>query len=463
MSTPSRPLPSAFTPDTPLYRTSTVSPPRSNLRWFVCLLLFLATTINYMDRLVLALVEPLLHNLPFMGWNPALNATHQVVFNNHYGNIIICFQIAYGIGLLSAGRIIDRVGTRIGYALAITAWAISSMGHAFVTSVLGFGVARFMLGLGESGNFPAAIKAVTEWFPPQESALATGLFNSGSNASAFIAPALVAFVTLRYGWQAAFITTGSLGLIWLVVWLLFPYNKLLQRKVSGAPSVPSSSQKASSPAPQSAPAYSTLFRHHGLYAFSIAKGLTDPIWWFYLFYLPKFLNENYGLDLKHAYWQIVCVYAVSSVGSIFGGALSGWRMKRGSSVNSGRKFALLLCALCVTPIVFVPALGHLFPSNAWPAVALIALAAAAHQGWSANIFSTPGDIFPSTAVSTVVGIGGATGALGGAAFTWLVKHFFSLHPLPIFALAASAYLLALLIFHLLVPNLGKTPHSTPLS
>jgi ACS family hexuronate transporter-like MFS transporter len=426
-----------------------------NVRWFVCGLLFFATTINYMDRSVLSLIEPLLHNLNFMGWDPSLDDAHQAVFNNNYGDIVICFQIAYGLGLLTAGRIIDRVGTKVGYALAITIWALSSMGHALVRSVIGFCVARALLGLGESGNFPAAIKATTEWFPSEERALATGLFNSGSNASAFIAPALVAAVTLRWGWQAAFLATGSMGAIWLIVWLLFPYNRL--RRGATQTQANLAANFAATPGSLNAGpiSYGRLFRHRGLYAFSLAKGFTDPIWWFYLFYLPKFLNENYGLSLQHAYWQIVCVYAVSSVGSIAGGGLSGWRMNRGHSVNSGRKFALLVCAIAVTPIVFVPRFGHLFPHNSWPAVLLISLAAAAHQGWSANLFSTPTDIFPSTAVSTVVGIGGAVGAAGGATFTWIVKHFFSLHPLLIFSLAASAYLVSFAIFQLLVPRLGS--------
>ena len=427
-------------------QTVALSPETSNVRWVVCALLFLATTINYMDRSVLSLIEPLLHNLPFMGWDLSRDAAHQTVFNNNYGDIVICFQIAYGVGLLTAGRIIDRLGTRIGYALAILIWGLSSMGHALVSSVLGFCIARAMLGLGESGNFPAAIKAVTQWFPSNERALATGIFNSGSNASAFLAPALVAFVTFRYGWHAAFLTTGSLGMVWLVLWLLFPYNRLRRGSTQ--------TQAELAPVTQGAPLGSILFHHRGLYAFSIAKALTDPIWWFYLFYLPKFLHENYGLDLAHAYWQIVTVYAVSSLGSILGGALSGWRMQRGQTVNSGRKFALLLCALCVLPIMLVPTMHVLSPGSAWPAVALFALAAAAHQGWSANLFSTPTDMFPSTAVSTVVGIGGAAGAVGGAVFTWIVKSFFSLHPLLIFVLAGSAYLIALLIFQVLVPRLG---------
>ena len=435
-----------------------VSATSANARWFVCGLLFLATTINYMDRSVFSLIEPLLHTIPFMGWNPAQDPHHQPLFDNNFGNVIICFQIAYGIGFLIAGRVIDRVGTKIGYALAIGIWAIASFSNGFVGSVVGFCLARIILGLGESGNFPAAIKATTEWFPSEERALATGLFNSGSNVSAFIAPALVAYITAKYGWRAAFFTTSSMGLVWLAIWLLFPYNRL--RRGSTQTQANLQADFAAHATSSGTLPYSVLLRTRGFYAFALAKGLTDPIWWFYLFYLPQFLNRNYGLDLKHAYWEIVTVYAVSSVGSIAGGGLSGWRMKQGHSVNSGRKFALLVCALAVTPIVFVPYLGTLFPTNPWPAVLLIALAAAAHQGWSANLFSTPTDMFPSTAVSTVVGIGGAVGAAGGATFTWIVKHSLSLHPLLIFALAASAYLVSIAIFQLLVPRLGQ-PRNRP--
>ena len=242
-----------------------------------------------------------------------------------------------------------------------------------------------------------------------------------------------------------------MGLGWLVLWLLFPYNKLrrgsTQTQANLAADFASDSSGGTIP-------FSALLRRPGLYAFAIGKGLTDGVWWFYLFYLPQFLNRNYGLTLKAAYWYIVAVYFISSIGSIFGGALSGFLMNRGYSVNAGRKFAMFSMAVLVLPVVFVPQMGHLFPANAWPATLLIALAAAAHQGWSANIFSTPGDMFPSTAVSTVVGIGGAAGALGGAAFTWVVKRNLSLHQLLVFSMAAGAYLLALLLFHLLVPRLG---------
>jgi ACS family hexuronate transporter-like MFS transporter len=425
---------------------SSSAPDKSNMRWFVCALLFAATTINYMDRNVFGYVEPLLHNAPFMGWDHLADKFHQPVFDNNFGNVLIYFQIAYGFGFLFAGRMIDKLGTKTGYAIAIGIWALSSISHSLVTSVAGFCIARIFLGLGESGNFPAAIKAVSEWFPTEERAKAVGLFNSGSNASALIAPALVAWVTTRYGWQSAFITTGSLGLIWLVVWLAFPYNKLRRGSTL--------TQQNLEPVTAGKPLYSVLFKHRGLYAFALAKGLTDGVWWFYLFYLPQFLNRNYGLSLADAYWYIVAVYLVSSVGSIFGGALSGWLMNRGMSVNKGRKTAMLVTALCVLPVVFVPHMSALFPTNAWPATLLIALAAAAHQGWSANLFSTPADMFPSTAVSTVVGIGGAAGALGGAAFTWIVKRNLSLHQLLVFSMAAGAYVIALAIFQMLVPRLG---------
>lgn len=425
--------------------------PQSNMRWLVCALLFAATTINYMDRSVLSLIEPLLHTLPFMGWNSTHDVTHQQIFNSNYGNIVICFQLAYGIGFLIAGRVIDRLGTKIGYAVAIGIWALSSMSHAFVSSVMGFCIARAFLGIGESGNFPAAIKAITEWFPSEERSLATGLFNSGSNVSFFVAPALVAFVTSRHGWQSAFITTGSMGLVWLVIWLFFPYNRL--RRASTVTQENLRANLAAGNQPGERVRLSAILRRPGTYVFAVGKGLTDPVWWFYLFYLPKFLNENYGLDLQHAKWEIVTVYMVSSVGSILGGGLAGALMKRGYAIGTSRKLAMLLCALLVVPIIFVPHLGSRFPANAWPATLVIALAAAAHQGWSANLFSMPADLFPATAISTVVGIGGAVGAVGGATFTWIVKSYLSSNQLLIFGLASSAYLLSLLIFQIVIPRI----------
>jgi ACS family hexuronate transporter-like MFS transporter len=425
----------------------------SNIRWVVCGLLFLATTINYMDRNVFGLIEPLLHDVPFMGWNHLADKFHQPVFDNNFGNVVIYFQIAYGFGFLFAGRMIDKLGTRTGYAIAILIWGLSSMSHSLVTSVAGFCVARIFLGIGESGNFPAAIKAVSEWFPTQERAKAVGLFNSGSNASALIAPWLIPIVTARWGWRAAFLATGSIGMIWLVLWLSFPYNRLRR----GATQTQTNLQVEllTSEAQHGGSLYGAIATNPGMYAFAIGKALTDGVWWFYLFYLPQFLNRNYGLSLKDAYWYIVAVYMISSVGSIAGGWLSGWRMSQGHSLNNGRKFAMLVCAVLVLPVVFVPHMSVVFAANAWPATLLIALAAAAHQGWSANLFSTPADMFPSTAVSTVVGIGGAAGAVGGAAFTWIVKRNLSLHQLLVFSMAAGAYVVALAIFQVLVPRLGQ--------
>lgn len=429
-------------------REFTSRPSESKMRWFVCFLLFLATTINYMDRSVLSLIEPLLH-LPFMGWIPGVNATYQAGYHLNYGHIVECFQIAYAVGFLVAAPFIDKLGTKIGYAVAIGIWAVSSISHSLVHSVLGFCIARICLGLGESGNFPAAIKATSEWFASDDRALAVGVFNSGANAAFFIAPAIIPLVTIRFGWRAAFLCTGAMGFGWLVLWLLFPYNRLRRSLTTTQANlqriVPNVSGKA---------LYGILFRNRGLYAFSIAKGLTDPVWWFYLFYLPMYLNDNYGLSLAQAYWPIVIVYGVSSVGSFLGGGLSGLRMKRGHTVNSGRKFAMLVTSLCVLPLMLVPHMHKLSPHNAWPAVALFALAAAAHQGWSATLFTTPTDMFPSTSVSTVVGIGGAVGSLGGAVFTVLVSHMLSLHPLVIFALASFSYVVSLLIFQLLVPRIG---------
>jgi ACS family hexuronate transporter-like MFS transporter len=431
------------------------APEKSNVRWFVCALLFAATTINYMDRNVFSLIEPRLREIPFMGWNP--NDPDHAIFNNNFGNVLISFQIAYGIGLLTAGRLIDKLGTKVGYALAIFVWALASMSHALVTSVTGFIVARFVLGLGESGNFPAAIKAITEWFPTEERALATGIFNSGTNVGAIIIPWIIPIILQNHSWGAAFLFTGSMGMIWLVVWLLFPYNRLRRASTltqqNLEPVVSTEARRGFFSL------FGELSKTRGLWAFSLGKGLTDPIWWFYLFWLPKYFNENYGLDLKHLGPPIIIIYFASSFGSVVGGWFSGFRMKRGVALNGARKSAMLACACLALPVVLVPITRTWFPGNYWPAVALLGLAAAAHQGWSANLFSTATDMFPSTAVSTVVGIGGAAGAIGGAVFTAIVKQVWTGHAGLIFALAGLSYVTALVIFQFLVPRLGP-PQTT---
>ena len=352
---------------------TTSAPQNTNVRWFVCALLFAATTINYMDRSALGLIEPLLH-VPFMGWIPGVLPEFQVAYHLNYAHIVECFMIAYGVGFLFAGRIIDKLGTKVGYACAIAVWACASLSHSLVASVIGFCIARIFLGFGESGNFPAAIKATTEWFPSEERALANGIFNSGSSASFFIAPILIAAVTSRFGWHAAFICTGSMGLIWCIVWLIFPYNRLRRGSAQTQANLDSDFAEYASQG-ETLP-YSALLQRRGFYAFALGKGLTDPIWWFYLFYLPMFLHNNYGLDLNHAKYPLIIIYSVSTVGSIGGGWLSSILMKRGVSTNTARKTTMLICALAVTPVFATPFVHHL-----WLAVGLIGVAFLLAERW----------------------------------------------------------------------------------
>ena len=327
-----------------------------------------------------------------MGWIPGVDAAHQAAYDINYGRVLICFQIAYGFGFLFAGRIIDKLGTKTGYALAILIWGCASISHSLVASVAGFCIARIFLGLGESGNFPAAIKATTEWFPAEERALATGLFNSGSNASAFIAPVLIAAVTAKLGMARRLHQHRLHGTRLARSLAHLPLQQ-------APPRLHPDPGRPSPPSPRAAPSTSILFATAASGPSSSPKASPTRIWWFYLFYLPKFLNDNYGLDLNHVKYPLIVIYTAATVGSIAGGWLSGFRMKHGHTVNSGRKFALLVCAICVLPIMLVPHMGTLFPTNAWPAIGLFCLATAAHQGWSANLFSTPSDMFPSTSVS----------------------------------------------------------------
>jgi MFS transporter, ACS family, hexuronate transporter len=405
-------------------------------RWVICAMLFFATTINYIDRQVLAILttdETFKHTI---GWNDA-----------QYGFVNTAFQGAYAVGLLVVGGLMDRFGTRKGFSFAIAFWSVAAMCHSLARSAFGFGAARFALGLGESGNFPASIKTVAEWFPKKERALGTGVFNSGSNVGAIVAPLTVPWIAVNYGWQLAFIITGTLGFIWLVLWLLIyrrpeEHPKLTRAELAHIQSDP--------PEPTTKIPWARLFPHRQTWAFAVGKFLTDPIWWVYLFWLPKFLNTNYGLDITQIGLPLVVIYVAADVGSIGGGWLSGALIRRGWSVNKGRKMAMLVCALAVVPIMFA---AH--ASNLWVAVALVSLAAAAHQGWSANIFTMVSDMFPRRAVGSVVGIGGMTGAVGGMLIqtaVGLVLYYTSSY-LPIFVIAGGAYLVALFIMHLLVPRL----------
>ena len=403
-------------------------------RWRICVLLLFATTINYLDRQVLGVLAPDLQR--DIGWNEI-----------QYGYIVTAFQFAYAIGLIAAGAVIDRLGTRVGYALAITIWSIAAMSHSFATTAVGFAIARFALGLGEAGNFPAALKTVAEWFPRRERALATGIFNSGSNVGAVVAPIMVPIVAVTWGWQAAFLCTGILSATWLVAWLLIYRPPQQHPRVTPAELEYIRSDKEESAARI---AWSRLLGYRQTWVFVAAKFMTDPIWWFFLFWLPKFLHQEYGLTLTGLGLPLVIIYLMADVGSIAGGWIAGRLIKRGWSVNRGRKTAMLICALTVVPIVLASQAQSL-----WAAVVLIGLAAAGHQGWSANVFTLPSDMFPRHAVASVVGIGGLGGAVGGmliATFTGFLLQTTGSY-VPVFLMAGSAYLLALLVVHLLSPRL----------
>lgn len=416
-------------------------------RWRICAMLLMATTINYIDRQVLGVLAPFLQEE--IGWNEI-----------QYGYIVTAFQGAYAIGLLCAGAIIDRLGTRIGYAIAISIWSLAAMSHSLATTVIGFAAARFVLGLGEAGNFPAAIKTVAEWFPRKERALATGIFNSGSNIGAIVAPMMVPVVAAIWGWQAAFLVTGGLSAAWLVAWLLIYRSPEEQPRLSA---VELAHIRSDPPEPMVRVPWSRILHHRQAWAFVAAKFITDPIWWFFLFWLPKFLHAEYGLTLLGLGLPLIVIFVMADVGSIAGGWLAGRLIRHGWSVNRSRKTAMGICALAVVPIVFAAQ-----ANNLWLAVGLIGLATAGHQGWSANVFTLTSDMFPRHAVASVVGIGGFAGAVGGmmiATFTGFLLQTTGSY-VPVFLMAGSAYLIALLVVHLLAPRLEPAqlhdlPEPTP--
>ncbi|NII09373.1 MFS transporter [Oleiagrimonas sp. C23AA] len=403
-------------------------------RWRVCAMLLFATTINYTDRQVLGVLAPFLQT--HFGWTEL-----------QYSDIVIAFEAAYAIGLLCAGAVIDKLGTRIGYALAIGIWSLAAMGHALASGVASFAAARFALGLGESGNFPAATKTVAEWFPRRERALAVGIFNAGSNFGAIIAPLMVPVMTVAFGWQSAFLFTGVLSATWVTIWLLW-YRK---PEVQSALSSQELAYIRSDPAePTARLPWSHIIRHRQAWAFIAAKFMTDPVWWFFLFWLPKFLHAQYGLNLKGLGVPLIVVYVMADIGSIFGGWIAGRFVRLGWSVNRARKTAMGICALAVAPIMFAAHASHL-----WVAVGLIGLATAGHQGWSANVYTLTSDMFPRRAVASVVGIGSFAGVISGMMVARATGKLLETTGsyIPLFVLAGMAYLLALLVVHLLVPRL----------
>jgi ACS family hexuronate transporter-like MFS transporter len=403
-------------------------------RWTICALLFFATTINYLDRAVLGILAPVLQKS--IVWSEV-----------DYGYIIAAFTTAYAIGLLFVGSFIDKVGTKRGYSASMIVWSLAAMAHAFARSAFGFGIARFSLGLGESGNFPAAIKATAEWFPKKERALATGLFNSGPNVGTIIALVIVPWITITWSWREAFIFTGLSGFIVLVFWLIFYDIPERQKRVSNEEVAYIQSDPSDLPA-EKIP-WIKLLKYRQTWAFIVGKFLTDPVWWFYLYWLPKFLNDRYNLDLAHLGFPLIAIYMMVTVGSVGGGWLSGAFIKRGWSIDGGRKIVMLISALLVVPIVFASTVPE------WWAVLLIGLAAASHQSWSANLFTTVSDMFPKKAVGSIVGIGGFAGAIGGSLIAALAGFILQLTGsyLILFIICGSAYLVALLIFHMFVPRI----------
>ena len=414
--------------------TTSVTTAIGNFRWVICTLLLVGVTKNYMDRQVLGVLKTTLqHDL---GWNEI-----------DYSNLVFAFQAAYAVGMVVVGRLIDRLGTRLGYALSMVFWSLASMAHAAGASFFSFLVARSALGLGESGVFPASIKTVAEWFPQKERALATGIFNAGSNIGAILTPLIVPWITVHYGWRMAFIATGSLGFVWVVFWLL------LYRKPEEHPRLsPGELQYILSDRPKAVPKikWVRLLTHRQTWAFVAGKFTTDPIWWFLLFWIPDYLQRDHGLKLMQLGLPIMVIYVLADVGSVAGGWLSSAMIHRGKSVNLSRKTAMLVCALSVLPIIYAYRMQSL-----WGSVLLIGLAAAAHQGFSANLFSLTSDIFPMQAVGSVVGIGGMAGAIGGmfmAKIVGYVLQWTGSYMIPFF-IAGLAYLVALAMIQALSPRL----------
>ena len=432
---------------------TSIAGPIGRYRWVICALLFFASTINYVDRQVIGILKTTLQ--AEFGWSEI-----------DYADIIFAFQMAYAIAFLFAGRMIDWLGTKKGYVVALVIWSIAAIAHAeapvfggaaasvlamiglsYSASVAGFIVARLALGFGEAGNFPAAVKVTAEWFPRKERAFATGLFNSGTNIGALLTPLVVPWITINWGWYWAFVITGALGFLWLFFWI--PLYTLPENNPHvGAAEL--AHIKSDPPDPPTHIPWLKLLRYRQTWAFALGKFLTDPVWWLYLFWIPDFLNRNYGINLSTIGLPLVAIYLIADVGSIGGGWLSSAFIKRGWTVNAGRKTAMLVCALAVLPMAFASRATDL-----WAAVALVGLAASAHQGWSANLFTLTSDMFPRQAVGSVVGLGGFAGAVGGMLIAKITGYILQTTGsyIPIFFMAAFAYLVALLVIHILVPKM----------
>lgn len=461
---------------------STINENIGRHRWTICGLIFAATTINYLDRNVLGLLKPVLAEAGVFGADKAGQELN-------YSTVVICFQIAYAVGMLMAGKFIDKVGTKAGYAWALTGWSIAAIGHAFGHHTWSFGFWRAALGVTEAGNFPAANKATAEWFPKKERAFATGLYNSGANVGAIVAPLTVPYIASAWGWEWAFILTGVIGLTWLAFWYKLyasPAAKLQSGKLSQAEydfihSDVDEQDAERADVAKAKVSWFKLLTFRQTWAFFVGKFLTDPIWWFFLFWLPSFLagentrkaNEYLAAHPDFAGDQstipgviswplaVAVIYIVSTFGSIFGGWLPKKFINSGMDANKARKLAMFIFALFPLTVLFASRLGAI---NTWLAVGTIAIACAAHQAWSCNIFTTVSDMFPKKAVASVTGIGGMAGAVGGIliarAAGLLLSHFEALHKIQVgygilFVVCGSAYIVAWVLMHLLVPKFKK--------
>lgn len=421
-------------------------------RWRICALVFFATTINYLDRQVISLLKDD-YLQPMFDWS-----------ETDYANIVVAFQLAYAIGMLGAGWFIDKIGTKIGYAAALTVWSIAAVLHAAARGTWGFAAARALLGISEAGNFPAAIKTTAEWFPKKERAFATGIFNSGTNLGAIIAPLTVPLIGKFWGWQWAFIITGGLGFLWLISWFAYYDSPARHKKVGKAELEYIHSdvdEQGDAARAHEKVSWLKLLTYRQTWSFFFGKFLTDPVWWFYLFWLPSFLNKEYGMEQTELAIPVALVYTLSTLGSIFGGWLPGYLIESGWPVYRARKTSMFVFALFVLPVISAQALGSVSP---WLAIIIIGIATAAHQAWSANIFTTTSDMFPKKAVASVVGIGGMAGAIGGIliakAAGALLDHFDALGKIEtgyyvMFFICGSAYLLAWVIMHFLVPRMQR--------
>lgn len=419
----------------------TVATKAGNFRWTVCAMLFLATTINYVDRQILSLVKPILD--VELGWS-----------NEEFGIVNAVFQGAYGFGLLFFGWFVDRYGAKVGYAVSIVAWSLAAMGHSVVSTVTGFMIARASLGVSEGGNFPSAIKATAQWFPKRERAYATSIFNAGTNVGAILAPALVPWIAYSYGWQMAFVFAGIAGLLWLLLWIPLYDRPEKSKRVNAAERELIESDREEANETQKV-SWLGLLRYKQTWSFIVAKFMTDPVWWFFLIWLPDYFKKTRGLDIKESWIHLVTIYVIVTILSIFGGWIIGYLNKQGWTITRARKTGMFVFALCVIPIFLVAEVGE------WGAVLLIGLAGAAHQAWSANLYTTVSDMFPKKAVASVIGIGGMAGATGGMLFPVfsgrLLDNFTAAGNVTagytvLFTICAFAYVVTFALHHFLAPR-----------